>query len=799
VTGIAFITNLLNTLPGTAVYHLLIFLGLLPAVGIVWIEWRQTHNDDLQPFIYVLGAIMALRVLGVALAPSQVEATSVAALFTAPFLYAIEPLSVFLLLWAFGKPLWQERDMLILQIFLGIWALFLVVALITWRIAVAGFPLAYNDYWQVLVWYGLATFLGVLGGLLFWSRREILGRRLASLAFFVLALGALVGLLGTLPELLSQRSEGLGRLITLLGYPIFAVVLYQSALQDLQAYRLDLHDLSEQALRQSQELLFLIEATKSIGESLDLRGMLGDIVEHVAMALNTDRVAIFLRPEDKRGVLHLVANYVLLGGLLSRSNKRPLEVSLAEYKTLGFALYEGQVVYRVHEDFAPLKSLFELLKVRQEGPVLLQPLTRQGRTVGVLLACNDHSGKAFTEEQERLATTIAVQIAGAVENSRLYRELQEKASEISRYLDMREEDLQRQDAIFESMVEGLLVSDSDGNVMLMNKAAEEILNTSREQVLGQELTLLVEKAALESTVQPELLVTLDEPLNTLFDMGDRKIRVNAAPVRMEDGARLGVAALLQDVTREYLAEEAKREFIASISHELRTPLTAIKGYAELLLSDIGGRIPHTVRQFVGVIRENALRMNFITNNLISVAEVERGKFGLNYQAVKLPSLLREVVGRYKERIQDRQLTVQLDLPEDLPRVEIDPHRVRQILDNLLSNAVKFTYPEGHVVVGVRSVQDKVGEPNFFSLWVADTGVGIEPEEQNRIWERFYRADNPLSLEAGGLGIGLTIVRALAEAHGGRVWVESKPNEGSTFTVLLPMQQREPMTQIEVEG
>ncbi|MFP4345660.1 MAG: ATP-binding protein [Anaerolineales bacterium] len=793
--GFAFIANLLNTLPGTAVYHLLIFLGLLPAAGIAWIEWRETHNDDLQPFVYALGALMGLRILGAALAPSQVEATSVAALFTAPFLYAIEPLSIFLLLWAFGTPLWLEKSRTVLGIFLGIWALCLLIALVSWRIAVAAFPLAYNDYWQVPVWYGTAALLGVAGGVLCWSRRAILGGRLASLAFFVLAFGSVLGLVGSLPGFLTQSGEGLGRLIALLGYPLFAIVLYQSALQDLQAYRLDLHDLSEQALRQSQELLFLIEATKSIGESLDLRGMLGDIVEHVAMALNTDRVAIFLRPEDKRGVLNLVANYELLG----RRYSRPVEVSLAQYKTLGFALHERQVVYRVHEDFAPLKPLFELLKVRREGPVLLQPLTRQGRTVGVLLACNDHSGKAFTEEQERLATTIAVQIAGAVENSRLYRELQEKASEISRYLAMREEDLQRQDAIFESMVEGLLVSDSDGNVLLMNKAAEEILHTSREQVLGQELTLLVEKAALESTVQPELLVTLDEPLNTLFDMGDRKIRVNAAPVRMEDGARLGVAALLQDVTREYLAEEAKREFIASISHELRTPLTAIKGYAELLLSDIGGRIPPTVRQFVGVIRENALRMNFITNNLISVAEVERGKFGLSYQTVKLPSLLREVVGRYKERIQDRQLTVQLDLPEDLPRVEIDPHRVRQILDNLLSNAVKFTYPEGHVVVGVRSVQDSLGDPDFFSLWVADTGVGIKPEEQPHIWERFYRADNPLSLEAGGLGIGLTIVKALAEAHGGRVWVQSTPDEGSTFTVLLPMQRREAMTQIEVEG
>jgi len=132
--------------------------------------------------------------------------------------------------------------------------------------------------------------------------------------------------------------------------------------------------------------------------------------------------------------------------------------------------------------------------------------------------------------------------------------------------------------------------------------------------------------------------------------------------------------------------------------------------------------------------------------------------------------------------------VDLDLPTDLPLVEVDPNRLRLIMDNLLSNAIKFTYPEGRITLGCRAIYGTLGQPTYFSIWVSDTGVGIPLEEQGLIWQRFYRVDNPLSLEAGGLGIGLTITKALVEAHAGRVWVDSTPGQGSTFTVLLPIKR-----------
>jgi len=784
--GIDFLFNLLGTLPGTVVYHLLIALSLLAAWGIVWIEWRQTHNEELRPYVVALTGTIAIHLLSVLLAPFHVEGQSALAFFTAPLLYAGNTLALALLVWAFGVEHWRERPRIWLRGILMLWAILLLGASLLWYRQAFGLPMDYTTHsWQVPFWYGLNILLALAGATVRWRARNHGRLPFALIAFLILAVANLTGLLGSrwLGGIL-LAGEGIGRLIVMLGYPLFAVELYQTSLQDLQSYRKELQDLSQEALRQSQSLLFLIEATRSIGEALDLRGMLGRVAESVAMALSADRVAIFVTHEERQDVLLLTAQSQLLG----MTYDRPREVELKSYPSLAVALRQRQLVFGPQDDLKRLHGLFSLLGVKGVAPVLIQPLTRQKRTMGVLVACNDHAQTPFSLEQQKLATTIAVQIAGAVENSRLYQQVQTKARELRSLLKVREQELHRQEAILESMAEGILVTDDEGKIILMNKAAEAIFAMSRDDLLDRNLVEMMHDAFYESAIAPERLVALTEPLETILDLHESKIRVHAAPVRMGDGARLGVVAVLQDITREMLAEEAKRDFITSISHELRTPLTAIKGYVELMLSGMAGSLPEGLKQFLGVIRENAVRMNFISNNLISVAEIERGRLGLSYKMTEVPPLLDEVLVRYSERITERQLLIQKEIPEDLPQVEVDPNRVRLILDNLISNAVKFTHPKGEITITMQTLEDELGETDYISLAVADTGVGISPEEQGQIWERFYRADSPLSLEAGGLGIGLAIVQALVEAHCGRVWVESTPGVGSVFTVLLPTQR-----------
>jgi len=780
--GFSFLLNLLSTLPGTVVYNLLVFLGLLASAGIVLTEWRHSRNPDLVPYLIAFGGTMVVHMAVVVLAPLHLEAESVFAVISAPLLYAGELLSILLLLWAFGQHHWRSRRRVLLSwLFLG-WGVLLVVMSILWYRVAFHMPLTYSAHsWQVPMWYilsALAAFAAVF--LLLYVGN---GDRVILVAFFLLGVGSVSGALGsqTLGKPLLV-GEGFGRLLFMLGYPLFAISLYSSSLIDLDTYRRDLQDLSQEALRQSQELLFLIEATRSIGEGFDVRGIVSQVADNIAMALRAHTVIILLADGEKSGVLSVGASYQVLGW----KSKIPSEIVVKDFPVLAGALRDKtQVLVGAEDDSTQVHPIFELLGL-PGGSLLAQPLIRKGHLMGLLVACNDNTKPAFTYEQGLLATTIGVQIAAAIENTKLYQSVQTKAEELSQLLQVREAELLREEAILESMAEGILVSDAHGYFTLMNHAAEEILDVGRRDVLGRNAQDSFESSAFSIGFDPDAFVGLDKPLESTFNLDERRIRVHAAPVLAKGGNRLGVVSILQDITREYLAEQSKREFIASISHELRTPLTAIKGYTEVMLSGMAGALPPAFAQFLGVIRENTTRMTSLTNNIISVAEIEQGRVGLNYQSVDVPDLINELLSRYQERVEERMLSVKVDFPEDLPTIEVDQNRLRLILDNLLNNAVKFTYPSGRITIGCRGIQGTLGKPTFFSIWVSDTGVGIPVEEQNRIWERFHRVENSLSLEAGGLGIGLTIARALVEAHGGRVWVDSTLDEGSTFTVLLPI-------------
>ncbi len=780
--GLEFLANLLSALPGTVVYHILVFLGLLPAAGIVLTEWWHTRNSELKPYMVGLSGVMAVHLISAILAPMSLEPMNAAAIISAPLMYAGNLLSILLLLWAFGLRLWGSHRWRLLGYFVAGWSVLLAIAFLEWRHQATRLPVTYAVHsWQVPMWYLLSAAAAFVGMWIL-ARWDEEAPIVAPLAFSFFGMGSLLGVWGSrIWEHPLLVGEGLGRLFYLIGYPLFALLLYDSALRDLQSYREELKELSQEALRQSQELLFLIEATRSIGEVLDLSGMLGKVVDSVAMALRADTVAIFLTGEEESS-MQMAALYQVL----RPSPRLPREIDLKAYPILSAAM-KRRLTFSHQDNLSRHRPFLELIQV-SGGPMMLQPLQRQDRTMGVIVVCNDGSQADFSPEQERLLTTMAVQIAGAVENSRLYQALDAKAKELSHLLTVREAELRREEAILESMAEGILVADAQGKVILINRATEEILDLDRETILRRTVGQLLESPALQGEVDPKALLEIERPFRTVFELNDRKIRVHASPVMMGDGERLGVVAILQDITREYLAEEAKREFIASISHELRTPLTAIRGYTEVMLAGMGGELPKSITHFLDVIWENTARMSTLTDNIISIAEIERGQIGLNYQQVNMQELAEEIIKRYRRSLAERNMKLEVDFPDDLPEVEADPYRMRLVLDNLLSNAIRFTYPGGRVTVGCRTIVGPMNEPLYLSLWVSDTGVGIPADEIPRIWERFYRVENPLSLEAGGLGIGLTITKALVEAHGGRVWVESTPGKGSTFTVLIPVRR-----------
>jgi two-component system phosphate regulon sensor histidine kinase PhoR len=335
----------------------------------------------------------------------------------------------------------------------------------------------------------------------------------------------------------------------------------------------------------------------------------------------------------------------------------------------------------------------------------------------------------------------------------------------------------------------MIVSDIQDNVVAVNATAEAILGFSRQRILGHSLSSLKEYIASDSEIDWQAMTQSDRSLQAVFEMGDRSIHVHSAPVLTPSGNRQGTVIILHDITTAISAERAKNEFTTAISRELRTITTAIQGYAETLSTGVVGTVSEAQSSFLGAISENAWRALSLIENIIAVSEAEAGLLKLEYGEAKLRTLIDAVVCSFRGQLEARQMRVSLELDESLLSIEADPARLRRILDNLVSNAIKYTYPGGHITIGTKLLcDDEQPSPSHCAIWVSDTGIGIQPEERFHIWTRFYQPVDPSPKETNRYGVGLFIVKSLVEAHKGQVWVESRPGEGSTFTVLLPIKR-----------
>jgi signal transduction histidine kinase len=228
------------------------------------------------------------------------------------------------------------------------------------------------------------------------------------------------------------------------------------------------------------------------------------------------------------------------------------------------------------------------------------------------------------------------------------------------------------------------------------------------------------------------------------------------------------------------ANEAKSEFVSVVSHELKIPMTSIKGYAQLLQMGAGGQISEEQRSFLDVISGNVDRMDTLVRDLLDVSRIETGRIKLELQSVNLAAIVDEVVRLLRQEFEARQHTLAVDVPADLPPVRADRTRLAQVLANLLGNAYKYT-PAGGFVNVHAEIQD-----GLVLCSVADTGIGISAQDQKKLFQKFFRADDKFVREVGGTGLGLSIARSLVELQGGEMWAESKLGQGSVFSFTVPI-------------
>lgn len=326
-------------------------------------------------------------------------------------------------------------------------------------------------------------------------------------------------------------------------------------------------------------------------------------------------------------------------------------------------------------------------------------------------------------------------------------------------------------AILDRMTDGVLIVDSSGNIQMANPGAEKLFG---EGLTGRSVIIALRHHQLVETWRK--CRNSGEPQSESVELPSTRkfLQLTAIPDQETGGALL----MVQDLTRLRHLETIRRDFISNVSHELRTPLASIKALAETL-SDGALEDPPAARRFLSRMQTEVDALTQMSTELLELSRIESGQVPLQLKPTSPAQLLQSAADRMKTQAERAGLNLQAEYCPDLPAIPADASRLEQVLVNLIHNAIKFTPPDGEIRLFAKM------DGKYIRFDVSDTGAGIDPDDLPRIFERFYKADRART-KGGGTGLGLSIARHIVEAHGGKIWVTSEPEKGSTFYFTIPI-------------
>ena len=345
-----------------------------------------------------------------------------------------------------------------------------------------------------------------------------------------------------------------------------------------------------------------------------------------------------------------------------------------------------------------------------------------------------------------------------------------------------ESERQRLDSVLRHMSDGVIATDRRGRIVIMNTAALDILNLKSEKVIGIPLLSIL---PLEEKVSfRELLETQQERLIHLEDDGeDSIIQCEFSVIQRESGFISGLVCVLTDVTEQQKIDRERRNFVSNVSHELRTPLTSIKSYTEALV-DGAWENKEIAPGFLKVIETETERMMRMITDLLNLSRMDQNRLGLEKEFINMNELVVHIVSRFEmvlqsEPYRDKNYRILTDITQRDLWVELDQDKITQVLDNIINNAIKYSPDGGCIIVRLMETHTDI------IVSVSDEGLGISRKDIPHLFDRFYRVDKARSRAMGGSGLGLAIAQEVVQLHGGKIWVNSIENKGSTFFVSLP--------------
>ncbi|MBE0670245.1 MAG: GAF domain-containing protein [Anaerolineales bacterium] len=576
--------------------------------------------------------------------------------------------------------------------------------------------------------------------------------------------------------------------------------------------------LLEETQKRAHQLSTLNEITRQLTSTLDLDLLLQNILENAVGILNCEAGSLFLVDDQT-------------GELVFRVTVGPVASNL-----VGKRLPPGTgIVGRAVETRGPvIENEDQLSNSRFTGvdqqtgfvsrSLMAVPLQVKDRVTGVVEVINRRDGLPFVQDDQTLLTAFAGQAAVGIENARLFtltdQELAARVEELSvmqridRELNASLEmdramritlDWALRQSGAEAGLIGMLEETKlrvmsfvgfDEYVASLNDQTMEVelpaMLNAVETGLPQQLSVAASKDKLIPSAHTQMVIpirreTMVIGLLYLESTNDSQVDIDFL-TRLTDHAAIAIsnAQLYGEVQRANLA---KSDFVSFVAHELKNPMTSIKGYTELLAGGAVGQINEMQTNFLHTIKSNVERMSTLVSDLNDNAKIEAGRLRFEYKATSAADLVDEVVRTMKRQIDDRKQTLEILIPANLPPMWADRIRVGQVLTNLLSNAYKYTPESGTLQVGVEESEnhwDADGAPRVIHLWVKDNGIGMTVEDQQKMFQKFFRSDDPKAREAPGTGLGLNITKSLVEMQGGRIWFESEYRKGTTFHFTVPV-------------
>ena len=581
--------------------------------------------------------------------------------------------------------------------------------------------------------------------------------------------------------------------------------------------------LLEETERRAQQLSSLNEITRQLTSTLELQPLLKSILESAVNIINTQAGSLFLMDEQTDELIFSVTAGPVAQDLVGQrlpsgsgfvgkavTNRKPVIVNNVAATTTWNSKTDQQTGFITRS-------------------ILAVPLEVKSRIIGVIEIVNKKDGSVFSPDDQNLLSAFAGQAAVAIDNARMYTQTDQKLSDRVEELSV----MQRIDrelntslevnramritlewAMRKSQCEAGLIGfvEAKGLRVMADQGYTDEVDAFKINHIPLEHTAV--KEAIAAGVHQRVELEESDPTRTFLNNAHSQLVI---PIRREsklvglfllesvrpDAFQQDVLAFLsrladhatiaisngQLYTEVQQANIAKSEFVSFVAHELKNPMTSIKGYAELLSAGAVGPMTEMQSNFLGTIRANIERMKTIVDDLNDNSKIEAGQLRLDFKVVNVAEVTENVVRSTHRQTEDKKQTIEIQLSEGLPPIWADRTRIEQILINLVSNANKYTQEGGLIsIIAEKSANtwDPQGAAEVVHIQVQDNGLGMTPEDQKKIFKKFFRSDDDQARKSPGTGLGLSITKNLVEMQGGRIWFESEFRKGTIFHITIPV-------------